>query len=312
LNTPSIDDKLNQSDLIATMASATIQTLSPGAFQPTDTNSGAQLREHTKLLHGIDVARWHIQRNTVTYQRPDSHTLSLYLSGGESSYRADQQSLHGAPGRLCLMPQDHRSHWHINGDIEFIHLYFSDDMLKGFAASQFATDVRFVELREVIYEDDRLLARLMQRYFMLSHCDPSSSPLLAEELIYQVMHHLMLHYNGYEVRDDVVTGGLSPAHRRRVATMIDDDLAAKHRLHSLAADVNLSPFHFARMFKQSFGESPAAYITRQRIHAVKRQLKSDLPLAEISQQLGFSQQSHMTKTFKALTGLTPHLYRQRL
>jgi AraC family transcriptional regulator len=293
------------------MDSAKTQTLSPRAFQPTDTSAGAQLREHTKLLSDIDVARWHIQRNTVTYQRPDSHTLSLYLSGGESSYRTDQQSLRGAPGRLCLMPQDHRSHWSINGDIEFIHLYFSDAMLKGFAASQFATDVRFVELREVVYEDDQQLANLMHRYFMLSQ-NASSSPLLAEELIYQVMHRLILHYNGFQVQDEIITGGLSPSNRRRVANMIADDLAAKHRLHTLSADINLSPFHFARMFKQSFGEPPAAYITRQRIQAVKRHLSSKRSLAEISDEVGFSQQSHMTKTFKTVTGLTPHQYRQRL
>ena len=134
----------------------------------------------------------------------------------------------------------------------------------------------------------------------------------AEEIICQLMHHLILHYNGFNVRAQVIRGGLSPQHMSRVRTMVEDCLAQKLSLEKLAGAVNLSPFHFARMFKHSFGETPAAYITRLRINRVKRELQSNLPLAEVSTLVGFSQQSHMTKNFKAVTGMTPAQYRKKL
>jgi AraC family transcriptional regulator len=282
------------------------------AFQPANTGGNARLRDTIAPLADVGVARWNINRNTITYQRDDSHTLSLYVSGGESSYRKDQRDRKGAPGTLCLMPQGHESRWHINGEIEFVHLYFTDQMLKNYAAAHFKTDVRFIELRDLIYQQDPTLYRLFQAYASIGDGAALVSPLRAEEIICQLMHHLILHYNGFKVRAQVIKGGLSPQHMSRVSTMVQDCLAQKLSLEKLSDAVNLSPFHFARMFKHSFGESPAVYITRQRINQVKRELQSNLSLAEVSTLVGFSQQSHMTKNFKKITGMTPGEYRKKL
>ena len=50
--------------------------------------------------------------------------------------------------------------WDINGPIEFAHLYFNQDLLNHFAATTFDVDVRFVELRDMLYEDDTQLHSL--------------------------------------------------------------------------------------------------------------------------------------------------------
>jgi AraC family transcriptional regulator len=136
--------------------------------------------------------------------------------------------------------------------------------------------------------------------------------LFAEETMHQVMHRLLQNYNGFRMQDNNIKGGLSSYHMRQIKTLIQEQIADKHSIELLAAKVNLSPFHFARMFKESFGESPAAYITRKRIDEVKRHLGSSLPLSEVSLITGFSQQSHMTKNFKVHTGMTPARYRQLL
>lgn len=282
------------------------------AFQPDNAESNVREVSNIEILSGFGVTRWNVDRSSIIYQKEDSHTLSLYLKGGETSYRADKRSLKGAPGKFCLMPQGHESRWHINGEIEFVHLYFSDEVFKQYAASNFASDVRYIELRDLIYQEDKVLQGLFRQYFTL--CDHSlfSSPLFAEETIHKVMHHLLLHYNGFRIQNRVIRGGLSASHRRKIRILIRDRIAAKHSVELLAREVNLSPFHFARMFKESFGESPAFYITRQRINAVKSHLKTNLPLVDVSLRTGFSHQSHMTKNFKAFTGMTPATYRQLL
>lgn len=288
------------------------QTLTNSAFQPDNVEANVQAIDNFNILSNIGVVRWNVDRNNIAYQKQDSHTLSIYLRGGESTYRADKESLKGSPGKICLMPEGHESQWHINGEIEFVHLYFTDQMLKQYAASNFDTDIRFIELRDLIYQEDETLRMLFQQY--LSLCDNSlfSSPLFAEQVIHKVMHHLLQNYNGFQIQDHKIKGGLSPHHMRLLKTFIQEQIAEKHSIESLANKVNLSPFHFARMFKESFGVSPAAYITRIRIDEVKRILKTNLKLSEVSFITGFSQQSHMTKNFKAFTGMTPGIYRQRL
>jgi AraC family transcriptional regulator len=82
-------------------------------------------------------------------------------------------------------------------------------------------------------------------------------------------------------------------------------------LADLAAVAGLSVFHFARVFKQSAGESPHVFVLRRRIERAKRLLsQSRLPLREIAPACGFSSQSHLTARFRKLTGVTPRGYRR--
>jgi AraC family transcriptional regulator len=87
-----------------------------------------------------------------------------------------------------------------------------------------------------------------------------------------------------------------------IHTNLDRDLS----LAELASDVNISPTYFASLFKQATGISPYQYVIRQRVERAKVMLtKTNLTIADIALQVGFSSQSHLTQQFKRVTGLTP-------
>jgi AraC family transcriptional regulator len=276
------------------------------------TNANVQSIDGTRLLSDVSIARWKADKGCVNYQKQDSHTLSFYLTGGKSCYRADNLEAKGAPKTFCLMPQEHDSLWNINDEISFVHLYFSDELLKRYAATTFDIDVRFVEIMDLVYRQDNVLQQLFMAYF--SHCELNGfgSPLFAEQAIHKVLHHLLSQYNGFNVKEHNIIGGLSPSNRRTIKELIDQNSSDKLTIEMLATSINLSPFHFARMFTLSFGESPASYITRVRIERTKALLTGTAPLADISVQTGFSNQSHMSRNFKTQTGMTPARYRQAL
>ena len=275
-------------------------------------SANATVIDSIDLFADVAISRWHIDKNTVTYQKNDSHTLSLYTRGGDTSYRVDKASNKGAAGKLCLMPQGHESKWQINGGIDFAHLYFTDTILKQYAASHFNRDIRFVDLQDLIYQDDPLLLDLLIKYFATcERCGPDAA-LFGEQLLYQIFHHLVSQYNGFDMVDQTIRGGLSPLHLKQTKTIINEQLQDKLTIDKLANTLGLSPFHFARMFKLSLGESPAQFISRSRIERVKQLLKTTASLSDISFQTGFSQQSHMTSQFKKLTGMTPAHYRKLL
>jgi AraC family transcriptional regulator len=74
----------------------------------------------------------------------------------------------------------------------------------------------------------------------------------------------------------------------------------------LAQQTGYSPYHFARLFRQTTGESPHHFVLRQRIERAQRLLKeTDVPLAHIAVESGFANQSHLTRVFKQHRGLTP-------
>jgi transcriptional regulator GlxA family with amidase domain len=87
-----------------------------------------------------------------------------------------------------------------------------------------------------------------------------------------------------------------------IHTHLDQDLS----LAELAETLNLSPTHFATAFKQSIEVSPHQYVIQQRVERAKLMLsKTDLAIADIALQVGFSSQSHLNQQFKRLTGMTP-------
>lgn len=82
------------------------------------------------------------------------------------------------------------------------------------------------------------------------------------------------------------------------------------RLADLGEATRLSPFHFARLFREALGEAPAAYLVRRRTEkAVELIPRTELPLGVIAFQIGFPSQSHMTRRVTALTGATPRRLR---
>ena len=109
-------------------------------------------------------------------------------------------------------------------------------------------------------------------------------------------------------------GGLPGWQQTKLTQYIEEHLADEISLSSLARLVQLSPFHFSRAFKQSFGVPPHRYLTGQRIERAKALLvERKLSVTEIGLlDVGFSETSSFTSAFRKLTGETPTEYRRSL
>ncbi|MDN8243519.1 AraC family transcriptional regulator [Acinetobacter baumannii] len=79
-------------------------------------------------------------------------------------------------------------------------------------------------------------------------------------------------------------------------------------LEELAQRVGLSRYTIIRLFKANVGLTPHAFQINLKINQAREQLKQGVPLAELAVNLGFSDQSHFHKAFKAHTGVTPRQF----
>jgi AraC family transcriptional regulator len=152
------------------------------------------------------------------------------------------------------------------------------------------------------------------------------SRLYAESLANILAVHLLRHYaqcaDGQDleacsisVEGDVQPGPAQASHPRAVSEalrFIHENYSSELSLNEIAKAVNLSPFHVARLFKQSLGVSPHQYLIQLRVDSARSLLSAgsgERSLAEIASAVGFADQSHLTRHFKRLVGVTPRQFR---
>ncbi|MEG4903901.1 MULTISPECIES: helix-turn-helix transcriptional regulator [unclassified Microcoleus] len=125
--------------------------------------------------------------------------------------------------------------------------------------------------------------------------------------------HIRHRYCAQKTKMRDFEGGLDPHKLQIVINYINEYIHRDLHLNELANLVQMSPYYFGRLFKQSIGVAPHQYVIQCRIEKAKQLLKrQDLSIIYISQQVGFHDQSHFSKTFCKLVGLTPKKYRDRL
>ncbi|MCV6587845.1 MAG: AraC family transcriptional regulator [Marinobacterium sp.] len=275
------------------------------AFQDSEMES----RRKLMLPQGVRLVEYHNEGEQLYYENTRFHTFSLYLKGGYETWRTDQQSTHGAPSHFCLMPKDAYSAWHVGGAQDFAHLYFSPDYLGRIALQTFDMDPRRLQLPQLIFKHDPALNAIF-RHTMLGW-DWCPDNLLAIEQGVQTLLTSLVRNLGASSQQPL-TGGLAPWALRRVTDYIEAYLHRPLRLAELAQLVELSEYHFARMFRVNMAQTVQQYVTCRRIEKARQLLDhSEQSLAEIAFVCGFSSQSHFGRAFRQQTGISPGRWRKR-
>lgn len=133
----------------------------------------------------------------------------------------------------------------------------------------------------------------------------SASPLALEGLLLELLADISRH--------------LAPTHECRIPRwleqareLVDSQFAEELSLVQIAKAVDRHPMHLAREFRRHYRSSPGEYLRQRRVEFASEALaRSDEPLVEIGLAAGFSHQSHFSRVFKQVTGLTPSEYRRR-
>jgi AraC family transcriptional regulator len=128
-----------------------------------------------------------------------------------------------------------------------------------------------------------------------------------------LMHELLRLNSGFVATGAYLRGGLAEWQKKRVAQYIEEHLSETITLAVLAELAKLSPFHFVRAFKQSFGLPPHQYLSSRRIEKAMTLLANpSTPVMQIALDVGFSDVSAFSTRFRKHTGLSPTIYRRSL
>jgi AraC-like DNA-binding protein len=101
-----------------------------------------------------------------------------------------------------------------------------------------------------------------------------------------------------------------PSAVKRARDFVLASVAAAPTLDELSKAVGANRFVLLRQFRRAFGVPPHAFLLRTRVERSRSLLARGVDVAEVAQVLGFADQSHFTRAFKSIVGLTPGAYRR--
>lgn len=99
---------------------------------------------------------------------------------------------------------------------------------------------------------------------------------------------------------------------RVVREYLETHYAENILLEELAEMTQLMPLRLLRVFRQQMGLPPHTYLIQVRVAQAKRLLRSGMAIAQVASDTGFADQSHLTRHFKRILGVTPGQYSNSL
>lgn len=95
---------------------------------------------------------------------------------------------------------------------------------------------------------------------------------------------------------------------KRAIEFIEEHYHEDVLIAQLASVAHLSAFHFIRVFARATGLTPHTHLNQVRVRKAKNLLAKGEPLSVVAAETGFADQSHLTRRFKSITGMTPRQY----
>jgi AraC family transcriptional regulator len=271
---------------------------------------------------GVMVQTYHEPPEVEELTLPTTPDIFLVLVTG-GALQVECRDLHGpwrryqiGEGDWFLMPGDGAPYimcWKKLADdpIHTLHLHVKSDLFSQ-AAQQLADhDLARLTLVDRSGFQDPLLAHIG---YTLQHELSQPAPagkLYAETAAQMLAVHLLRYYTTTGASIQEYTQRLSRQQLQHVIEFVLAHLDQDLSLENLARQIGFSAYHFARLFRETTGESPHQFVLRKRIEVACRLLKeTGMPLSQVALAAGFPNQSYFTQVFKDRIGSTPRRYRQ--
>lgn len=271
------------------------------------------IEEQTNFWHDATLDNLELLHATyVTHSFvPHSHegyAIGVIEQGAERFAYRGAEHVAGAGSVVLVNPAEvHTGQAHTPQGWTYRMLYPAAEQLRQVAAQMTDKVADYPFFPTAVVQDFLVAHQLVELHKQLER---GIDPLTSETLWLTLLTALIARHADAHQRIASPTSGTGHWAIQRALTYLHDCYADAISLHELAALVHLSPYHFMRLFKAELGLPPHTYLTQLRIERAKGLLHAGLPIAAVAQQVGFTDQSHLTRHFKRIVGVPPGQYRR--
>jgi len=227
----------------------------------------------------------------------DPFSRLYYVRSGRGEVRMGPRRLRLRPGRLYLIPAYTPASYRCPRTMDLTYLHIVAQLSGLGPLSQFVSWPLDVEVRDLEEVEGRFDVVLDEGASFLAR-DGALRLLLAPFA---------------EAPESRSVLGPDSARFVPVLQHIERNLHRRMTLAELAALVHLQPNYFSALFAKRFGRSPTRYVQLRRVEVAAEQLvASAVPLKQIADDLGFSDEFHLSRAFKLVMGVAPSVYRENI
>jgi AraC family transcriptional regulator len=257
----------------------------------------------------VHVYHW-TAGGSITSPANDHDIVGVRLSGAVKLIQRRDGKVHSgmsSTGNVTVHPRGMESTWIWDGPGSIVLLRVPLSLLEQAAALHLGGVERSPELNNCFGRFDSFIELIAGQFADELRRPPHPVQAFTSQALSQALaYHLVHRFNCQERLTEHAARGLSPRNLARVRDFIDMHLHDHIDLPTLAAVANVSRFHFARLFKESIGTTPMAYLERLRMTRAQEIIRTTTyPLAEVATLVGYADQSYFTRRFRKLVGMTP-------
>lgn len=251
----------------------------------------------TKLLNNTLFENVKLSNDDFTKHYHGTYTIGLTYSGVLKSYNIKQtyESYEYSvrvnnPGEVHAGQSKQWSHANFYPTVDLISQLYEDIFLE--------KKIPFFEHH--IIEDKILFIKLHN--FFQSIFKKEETMIIESNLIDAISYLILNHTTSTKTYKDIFEDKKIV---KNTYEFIKDSIDTNFTLETLAKNVNLSKYHFLRIFKNEFGLTPHNFIVNERLNRANELIQKGIPISQASIQVGFNDQSHFNRNFKKYFGYTP-------
>jgi AraC family transcriptional regulator len=266
---------------------------------------------------GVSAAVWTRHERGALETRHDGfsdvHMLTVRLRDQKIDRWVEGRQIRdevSRPGASYLLPAGTQSRWVCYGTYRTFTFFLPTSLVER-TAGEMGTDASVFERLGPGLSYDAVINELAASAMLELEAGAAGSRLQLDAIGTLLSVHLLRRAAGAASCRPPTQGGLAGWQVKRIEECIAARFNEALSLALLASEVGLSPYHFARAFKKSTGQSPHQYLLNCRLDRAKELLAtSDTSIRDIAATVGYDNPSQLSRLFRSALGTTPDAYRR--